>query len=134
MLSAGSIKLKGIIMTPAELQRKLQQQREAVDSLRAYFSDFFPEEEFMYADLKPISDRQLKVWLRLYDNDVALIADAFEATSQKLNQLLGDGQQWDLESVIRFASGCMKRNRQIARGDFKFPPKAESGNFEVGAE
>lgn len=116
-------------MTPHELKKRMQELREAVDSLREYWADLFPELE--------CSERQLRTWLRLYPN-LGTIVDGLEAASQQVNRLGQKGHEMDADSVIRFASGCMKRTTQIENGEFRWPDKgatdATSSDFEVGEE
>jgi hypothetical protein len=96
----------------AALRAKLAQQREEVAVLKEFFSEFFPEEEWL------VSDSQFGIWIRQYGLDAALIG--LEEAAKKLskvNQEIEEGKDvepWFQLNLVKFSSWVMSNEKKKA--------------------
>jgi hypothetical protein len=98
----------------------LQQRREETEALKELYTDLFETDELP-------ADPQFGVWLRMYDFDV--VVKGLEDTQKKFNAFSQAAQQFVAQGktppagllktkldIVKFASGCMKREKQRADG------------------
>jgi hypothetical protein len=94
-------------MTPEELHDRIKRLKGETVSLKEYWSTFISE-----TDVPP--DRQFTVWINRYGFDVATAS--LEAMVDRLSRWLHnpDEKPVDMERLVTYASGIMKRKSNDA--------------------
>jgi hypothetical protein len=94
-------------MTSNELRQKIARRKDEIAALREYWTQFVNE-----ADVP--DDRQFHVWINRYGFDVA--EASLEAMVDRLSRWLHnpDEKPVDMERLVTYASGIMKRKSNDA--------------------
>lgn len=94
-------------MTPQEILKKLEVQRENIAALEAVWQEWFPDYDLP-------TKRQFQVWLKYAESNLDLIVESFEAGNIWQNKLAfkADSQPKTQADVIQYVSACMRGDRE----------------------